>query len=233
MIIPKDLSKIDRIKKIPLFRNLTEMEISSILDKINISAMKKGEIVIYPEDTNDIFYAILDGKIKITKTDYEGKEIILAFHDKGDFFGELSLIDGRTCPATAVVVEDAVIAFIRRDDFYKILHTQHKVVDNLLELFCGRLRYTWSTLEMLTLDNAAKRIRKFFLIHSNRFGSKKGASVIINIKLTHKDIADMTGVTRETVTRILNDWKKTEEISILRNRLISLNESFFRNTNDL
>lgn len=220
---------LEELKNIKLFTALTSEELQAIADKIKIKSLAKGKVVIYPEDTNDVFYAILKGKVKITKADINGKEIILAIHQKGDFFGELSMIDGRTCPATAHTVESSTIAFIEREEFYHIIRDQKKVLDNLLFLLCSRLRDSWNVVEMLNFDNASKRIKTFFLISANKYGVENVDGITVKMKLTHQDIAEMTGVTRETVTRILNVWKKNGEIIVLDNKYIHLKNEFLKN----
>ncbi|MCI4624977.1 MAG: Crp/Fnr family transcriptional regulator [Candidatus Magnetoovum sp. WYHC-5] len=221
-------TKLEELKNINLFSNLTTEELIEIAQKIQIKSLIKGQVVIYPEDTNETFYAILKGKVKITKTDFSGKEIILAIHQSGDFFGELSVIDGRTCPATAHAVESSTIALIARDDFQHIIHNQTKVLNNLLFLMCSRLRDAWNVVEMLNFDNASKRIKMFLLISANKYGINNGDGITIKMKLTHQDIAEMTGVTRETVTRILNIWKKNKDLLILDNKYIHLKNDFLK-----
>lgn len=224
---PDEYSVIENIRKIKLFSLLTDEELQSIAHRIEIKRFAKGEVVIYPEDTNDIFYAILSGKVKISKADEDGKEIILAIHQEGDFFGELSLIDGKTCPATALAVEVSTLAIIERDNFHFILKEQSKVTESLLQLFCYRLRESWGKLEMLTFDNAAKRIKMFFLMKANKYGIATDTGITISLKLTHQDIADMTGVTRETVTRVINEWKKHGDLTVLESKLLHLDNNFF------
>jgi len=79
----------------------------------------------------------------------EGKEIILAVHQAGDFFGEMSLIDGKTTPASVIATEDSLVAIISKKDFYSILLVQNKLTISLLKIFCSRLRKSWDTIQLL------------------------------------------------------------------------------------
>lgn len=216
------------LQSIPLFSSLSEEELSKIGEKITVSSYKRNEVIFHEEDTNEIMYIILSGKVKVVQTSEEGREIILALHKPGDFFGEMSLIDGKTAPATVMATENSAIAIISKKEFYSLLFLQNKVVLNLLKIFCGRLRDSFNRIQILSFNNAAQRIKTLLVMLSNMYGKKSDEGVTIDMKLTHQNIADMTGITRETVTRIINKWQKEGEVSVLKNKYIHLGPDFMK-----
>ncbi len=220
--------EIDYLKKIPLFSSLRDEELREISDKIVIKPFKKYEIILYEEDTNDYMYVILNGKVKVIQTTEDGKEILLAMHQSDDFFGEMSLIDGKTSPATVIVTEDSTIAIISRKDFHLLINTQKKVFENLMLILCSRLRESWEKIQLLNLKNASQRIKILFLMLSDKYGEKTAEGVTLNIKLTHQEIADMTGMARETVTRVIDRWQKDGEINVLKKKFIHLSAKFLQ-----
>ncbi len=222
----KDVSKIQAIKKIALFSSLTDDELLQIQGKIVFRNFSKSEIILREENTNDFMYAILDGEAKVVQTTDEGKEIIITVHQAGDFFGELSLIDGKTTPAAVIATKDSVTAIISKKDFYSLLLSQSQVLESLLQLFCSRIREYLKKIQILNFNNAAQRIKMLFLMLAETYGEKTDKGTVLNIKLIHQDIADMVGLTRETVTRILDKWQKGGEIVILKNRFILLCPEF-------
>ena len=217
--------KIDFLRSIPLFRSLTDEELIGISNKVIIREFSKNEIILQEEDTNDFMYVILLGKVKVVKATEEGKEIILAMHGSEEFFGEVSLIDGKTSPATVTATENSLVAIISKHDFYSLLLTQRKELDTLLQILCGRLRESWKRIHILNSKNAIQRVKMLLIILSYNNGEKTPEGVVINHKLTHQDIADMAGLTRETVTRVLDRLQKDGEIEVLKNKLIRLNTS--------
>ena len=220
--------EIDYLKKIPLFFSLSDEELHEISDIIVIKRFKKHEIILYEEDTNDYMYVILNGKVKVIQITEDGKEILLAMHESGEFFGEMSLIDGKTSPATVIVTEDSTIAIISRKDFYLLINTQKKVSKNLMLILCSRLRESWEKIQLLNLKNASQRIKILFLMLSDKYGKKTAEGVTLNIKLTHQEIADMTGMARETVTRVIDRWQKDGEINVLKEKFIHLSANFLQ-----
>ena len=219
---------VDYLKHIDLFSSLTDDELSQISDKINIKYFKKSEIILYEQDTSRYMYMILKGQVKVFQTTKDGKEVFLALHKAGDFFGEMSLIDGKTSPATVIATEDSSIAIVSKNDFYTSINKEKKILINLLMILCSRLRESWETIQLLNLKNASDRIKILFLMLSNKYGEKTPDGMTLNIKLTHQEIADMTGMTRETVTRVIDKLLREGEISILNSRLIQLNADFLQ-----
>lgn len=216
-----------QLLKTPLFASLTGDEFDLIRDKVVVKQFKKNETILYEEDTNAYMYIIISGKVKVVRTTVDGKEIIFAVHQSGDFFGEMSLIDEKTTPASVVATENSLIAIVSKKDFYSILFLQNKVIKNLLKILCARLRKSWDTIQLLTFNNASDRTKMLFFMLADEYGEKKSEGTILNIKLTHQDMSDMTGLTRETVTRVIDKLQKNKEIIILKNKYICLTAKFF------
>ena len=223
-----DNDKNEFFKKIQLFSSFTDKEIEQLITKLIIKKFKKHETILHEEDTNEFMYIILFGKVKAVRMTEEGKEIILAVHQAGDFFGEMSLIDGKTTPASVIATEDSLVAIISKKDFYSILLVQSKLTISLLKIFCNRLRKSWDTIQLLNFNNASQRTKMILIMLSDEYGKKSSDGITLNIKLTHQDIAEMTGMTRETVTRILDKWQKTGEVTVLKNKFIRLNPRFLQ-----
>lgn len=222
----KEDRTIDSLKEIDLFLSLTPEELRGIRGKIVIKRFKKDERILHEEDTNAYMYIIFEGAAKVVQTAGEGKEIMIALHQAGDFFGELSLIDGKTAPAAVLATTDSVIAIIAKKEFHSILFNQHKVVENLLRILCSRLRDSMKKNQLLTFNNAAQRIKMLFLMLSDSYGERTGEGTLLKIRLIHQHIADMTGLTRETVTRVLDKWQKSGDITIRKDRFILLRNEF-------
>jgi CRP/FNR family transcriptional regulator len=216
----------ESLKCIQLFQFLSDDELQAIWPNVVFREFKKGQTILREQNTNKFMYIIIQGKVKISQTSEDGRERILSLHNTGEFFGEIALIDGATTPATVSALESSMVAIISRNDFYALLHTQAKVLDNLLHLLCGRLRESWKKIRMLTFHNASDRIKMLLMLLAETQGEKTDCGTVLNIKLIHQDIADMTGLTRETVTRVLDRFTKSGEITILKNKRIQLNPEF-------
>jgi CRP/FNR family transcriptional regulator len=215
------------LKDIELFASIADKDLKQIKEHLVLRDFKKNQTILHEEETNDFMYIIIHGKVKISRVGRDGKEAILSLHGSGEFFGELSLIDGRTSPAAVLAVENSNVAIISKDHFYDLLYTQRRVMENLLKILCSRLRDAWQKIEMLTFNDAAQRMKMLLNMLSETYGEKTPEGTVLRVRLMHQDLADMAGLTRETVTRVLDKWKKNGEIEVLRSKQIRLNDEFY------
>lgn len=215
------------LKKAHLFSDLTDEELETIADRVLLRKFQKGQVILFEEDTNKYMYSVLEGEVKVFSTAEDGKDTIVAFHGAGQSFGEVSLIDQQTMPATVVAVERSLLLIIGRDDFFDIVLQQPKALNSLLLLLTGRLRHSWSQIRLLHFKDAANRIMASMKVMADERGEKHADGVLLKLRLTHQNIADMTGLTRETVTRIVDKWKKSGLISLDENKHLLLRPEFF------
>lgn len=219
--------KMDCLAQTMLFSDLTAEERCLVANLVTIRQFNKGQAILLEEDTNKYMYSVLTGEVKVFYTTREGKESIVAFHGAGESFGEISLIDQQTIPATVVAVQRSVVLLIGRDDFFEIVRTQPKVMNRLLLLLTGRLRLAWNQVRMLHYKDASYRIMTSIKDLSMERGEPAPEGVLLKMRLTHQNIADMTGLTRETVTRIIDKWKKNGLLSLNENRHMLVSHKVF------
>jgi CRP/FNR family cyclic AMP-dependent transcriptional regulator len=217
---------IESIKAVRLFSQLTSEEIQGIIGRIDVRKFEKGEVVLYHEDTNEYMYIVLNGEVKVSRLTDEGKEVIVAICQNGEYFGEMSLIDGNTASATVTATRDSLLAVISKNNFEYLLYSNRKVMESLLSNLCSRVRGATSTIEMLNYNLASRRIEILFTQLAKKYGMDSIEGITIKIKLTHQDIADMTGLTRQTITRVIDEWKTAGLITVVENKFIRLNPGF-------
>lgn len=215
------------LKQAHLFSELTDDELADVAERVTLREFHKGQVILFEEDTNKYMYSVLEGEVKVYYMTEDGKESIVAFHGAGESFGEVSLIDQQTTPATVAAVEKSLVLIISRDDFFEIILHQPKVMNSLLLLLSGRLRHSWGQIRLLHLKDAANRIKASMQVMADQRGEECGDGVLLKLRLTHQTIADMTGLTRETVTRVIDRWKKSGLLSVDENRYLLLHEMFF------
>jgi CRP/FNR family cyclic AMP-dependent transcriptional regulator len=216
----------DKMKKMQMFSSLTNDELSALMDKIAIKNFKKNEVILYEDDTNNYMYLVLSGRVKVIQNTEGGKEIILAIHKAGESFGELSLIDCKTSSASVLALEHTTAAIINKINFFNILYDQKKVLNNMLQMFCLRLRDSWSRVQMANLRTASQRVTMLLNQLASEHGEEVPEGMLLNIRLTHQNMADMTGLTREAVTRVLDKLQKEGLVSIRKDKKIFLLPSF-------
>lgn len=215
--------RIDFIRRVPLFSTLSDDEFLRLQHIFVERAYSKNQVIFMEEDTGNYMYLVLAGKLKVSKSSSSGKETIVAIHRAGDFFGEMSLLDGKTSPATVAAMEDCKIISISRADFHNYLMRNEKVVQQIIQVLCARLRQVWQT-QALSSSAADARICMGIYQLAKKHGIQDARGTIIDLKITHQDLAEMVGTSRETVTRVLTRLRKQGVIEIDSRRIILLDD---------
>ena len=140
----------------------------------------------------------------------------------------MSLLDGKTSPATIIAHEDSVIGFLAKSDFDEHLLRHDGIRRKIIDLLCVRLRDSWEMIRILSFnaENAQHRISSLLERLGELYGVTDDRGVIIDLKMTHQQMASYASVTRETMSRVLRNMEKTGEISVLDDKVILLNRSF-------
>jgi len=218
------------IKSIPFLSRLSDDEINEIKHIIIEKRFFKNQTILQEEDTPNYLYFVYSGKVKVVQINAEGKERMIAIHKRGDFFGEMAALDGMTAPATVIAIEDTKVGFISRTDFEAYLLKNNKILKEIIAMLCGRLREAWGTLKMMSFADAEEKVRIILKNMASQFGVQDQRGTIINLKLTHKDIAEFASISRETVTRTIKKFIEAGEIEILDNRRFLLKPAFLKST---
>lgn len=217
------------IKNIPFLRPLRDEELAKIEKLIRIKSFLTGEIILSEDETTKYMYIVFEGKVKVVQVGLDGSEQIIAIHLAGSFFGEMALLDGKTAPATVIAMEDSVIGIINKDDFETYLLKNEKIQMEIYKTLCFRLREAWMKLKILRFTNAEQRVRTTLHLLGLNHGKRVQNGILIPIKLTHRDIAALSSLSRETVTRNLVKMQKAGEIEIINGKQILIKPHFYKN----
>jgi CRP/FNR family cyclic AMP-dependent transcriptional regulator len=223
-------SSINILKSIPFFAGLSDKELSDLNNVISRKSFSRNEIILMEQDTPNYMYVIFSGKVKVVQISIEGREKLLTYHEKGEFFGEMALVDGKTSPATIIAIEDTDIGLINRASFETSLLQNEKVLRQFIIMLCRRLRESWMMVKVLSFADAEQRVRATLKILSTQYGEEDARGTIITLRLTHRDIASYSSVSRETATRLLDKFVKEGEVEIVKNKNILIRPSFHEKT---
>ena len=202
------------LKHIPLFASLKDIELEAINQLSFTKKCPKDTIILLENEEGDALFIIIKGKVKVTTFSESGKEVIFSMLKEGDFFGDMSLLDGNPRSATVISIEDSELRLIRRNDFKTLMQKYPEIALKLLEELTSRLRKADERIESLAILDVTGRVAGILLQLANERGVKSGNSVLIRSRPTHQDLANMAGTTRETVTRVLKQLENNKYISM-------------------
>ncbi len=226
----EQLPKHELLKGVDLFSSLDDAQLNTISAMGVEKPYKKGDIILMEDDqSNQSFFLIVKGEVKVVLTAEDGREAILASLKEGDFFGEMSLLDGEPRSATVRAVEDSRLFTIRREDFLASLRKQADLSLALLGEMSRRLRKSNRQISSLALMRVYGRVAATLLQLMEERGmrtrTKDGKSIIVvKDRPTQQFMADMSGTTRETVSRVLNYFQKKGYIVLDGKDLLILQE---------
>ncbi|MBN1601474.1 MAG: Crp/Fnr family transcriptional regulator [Chitinispirillaceae bacterium] len=222
-MIPEELDSC--IEKVPLFSTLSAEEISAIKSVMIAREFEIGEVIVHQEDDSlQTFFIIASGSVQVTVVTQEGKQAILATLRKGEFFGEMGILDGEPRSASVVAAQKCLLLMLYRNPFLDILEKYPKLTIRMLVEMSRRLRHTNRQINTLSMMSVYGRVADVILQLARENGRKIGHMVVIDNRPTHQDIADMAGTSRETVSRIISQLQKKQFLSIDRKKMVILNE---------
>lgn len=198
------MDKITLLQTVPIFKDLSNKEIITMSEKMVSRSYDKGQMILLEEALGETFFVISNGSVKITRLSDDGREVILAMLGEGDFFGEMSLLDGEGRSANVVALDDAEVLTLSRNDFLDILQKFPMIAISLLEELASRLRKSDQQIESLSLSDVEHRIGMTLIRLSEELGKIKNGNVNIQGLPYQQDIANMAGTSRETVSRTLS-----------------------------
>jgi CRP/FNR family transcriptional regulator len=193
---------IEFLRQVSLFSGLTDFELIALAPAFNERRYGAGEVVFSEEETGRCMYVVREGRVKVSRWLPSGRELILAHHDAPEHFGEMALLDGHTAPATVTAATRSVILWLGRARFEELLQKPN-FTRSLLDELCGRCRAAWKQIELVSHRDAEARVRMALYRLCQTHGRETEQGTRIEMRLTHRELANMVGVTRETATRAL------------------------------
>ncbi|MBI1811076.1 MAG: Crp/Fnr family transcriptional regulator [Nitrospirae bacterium] len=191
------------LKELPVFKSLSNNYLSRIAKDFIVFQAKKGETVFYQSDSSTDLYIVLDGAVRASLLNQEGQELVLATFDKGDFFGEMSLLDGKPRSATMIAVEDSALGMLKRERFLSAVKNDPMIAIDLLSAVVQRLRMADGMIESLAFLDVSQRLMKLLLQIAKAEGEKDKSGFFRIKKLTHKELAARTGASREAISKVI------------------------------
>jgi len=207
------------MKGINFFHGMKEEDIQKILNTSNERLYSRGTIIFSEGQKTDGIYIITEGLIKVYKMSVDGREKTLAILNPGDILGEMALFDHNLRSATAEALEATKVNVIPRQDFERLLEEMPVLATKLIRVLAERLRQADEEIKNLLFLNARSRVilNLVQLAETHMQGKKPGTPM--PFRLTHAEMANLVGVSRETVTRVISELQDEGLIRIEKRKL--------------
>lgn len=202
------------LKRIPIFSGMLDEQLIKISQLEIKRKYPKGSIVFNEGDKGESFFYIQSGKIKMYKTSFDGREVILNIFGEGAILAEVTMFNDLDYPATAEVIEDAVIGMIYNRDIEKLVLENRELSLQIIKELSQRLYYSQINVKEIALNDTYIRTAKVLINLAKEYGKNTTKGIEINLGMTRQDIANIVGTTRETASRAMSQLKKKKYIDM-------------------
>ncbi|MGR9052948.1 MAG: Crp/Fnr family transcriptional regulator [Gammaproteobacteria bacterium] len=215
------METLEILKLSELFTGLEETELLALAELTKKRTVPKNTLVISEGDTASSLFIIKEGRVNVTLSNEQGKEIILSSLSQGDHFGELSLLDDEPRSANVIAVEKCEFLILTKQDFYPLLMKNSSIALSIIKYLCHRIRLLTNTAEGLALTDVYGRLVK--LLTELAEPDEASGKLIIERPLTHKEISMRVGSSREMISRIMSELEKGHYLTT-ENKKITINK---------
>jgi len=199
-----DPAAVDALRRVPLFAEVSEDDLETLADGVRSRGFRRGEVIFHQGDPGDALFVLVSGRVKIPLPSATGDEAILATLRPGDFFGELSLIDGAPRSATAVALDSAQTLVLGRDRVRELVDRVPSFRDALLTALTHEVRRITDHVEELHfLDITGRLAARLARLARDGGERQPDGTVRLDGPLTQGDLAAMIGATRQSVNKLL------------------------------
>ena len=186
------------IERVSLFSDLNRIEIKELESHCLERTVPRNSMVINEGDDTDCLFIVMKGRAKALRSDKSGRQFVVNRFGPYDYFGEMSLFDHEARCATVVTKEKCIFKILPRKAFFEFAATHPGIYRNMIKTLLERLRKATDQIGELAFLDVYGRLSRFLIENRNADG-------VIEEKLTHQELADIVGSSRETVCRIYNE----------------------------
>jgi CRP/FNR family cyclic AMP-dependent transcriptional regulator len=196
------------LKELELFSELNDQELEDVASLAQNRKIPTDTTIFHEGDTADAIFVVVNGRVKVVTTSSDGKEFILTVLGPGQVFGEMALLEAAARSASVVTITAVELLVIKRADFDHLLHTSPGISRKLMAILSRRLRRANSKMESLAYMDVAGRLARYLLDMALDHGQRLGNGWVVVRRPTHSDIAHSIGTSRETVSRLINEFEE-------------------------
>lgn len=196
------------LKKVPILADFPSDVAAALAEVVEMKEIRRRQVIYLPGDPGNAVYLVNGGRVKVSKVTRDGKELTLAYRGPGEIFGEACLIDGGPREEMAEAMENALITEIQRAEFERLLQTQPMLGYRMTKVLAQRRREVEAKIENLVFKDVNSKLAELLLRLATEYGVDDARGTLVALKITHQEMANLIGSTRETVSLTLAQFKR-------------------------
>ena len=195
------------LRSLPLFQRLTEPELALLLAHATSRHVAQGSVVFEQGEAAHAFYLLLHGRLKVSQVTADGQQIMVRVVHPGDLFGIARALARPDYPGTARAAVDCVVVGWPMSDWDAVVRSSPNLAVNAMQTIGQRLEEAHTRLREISTEEVERRVAHAVLRLAEKAGRPEAQGTRIDFPITRQDIAEMTGTTLHTVSRLLSAWE--------------------------
>lgn len=198
------------LKKVPLLAQLGPDALARLSEKVVLREVRRREVVYLPGDPAETIYLVNGGRVKISKVTRDGKALTLNYCGPSEIFGESSLVEGGAREEMAEAMENSMISELELSVFEGLLTSNASLGLSMVKLLAKRRLDLENKVETLVFRDVTSKLAELLLELAEEYGVEDSRGTLIALKITHQELANLIGSTRETVSLTLSQFKRKQ-----------------------
>ncbi len=208
------------LRRVSIFEGLDERGLGALEKLLKLRSFSPDSVIVSQSDPGDALFVLVRGRVKVVLYGEKGREMILSSFRPGEFFGEMSLLDGQPRSANVIAIEPSALYVLERNAFAKYLGENPRIALNILAEMSRRLRRADSIIGNLALLDVYGRVARMLRELAAADGQETEGGVVIRQRPTQAEMAAMIGTSRETVSRALSEFQRRGFLEISGKRIV-------------
>jgi len=204
----------------PLFRELPSADLDRVLKEASLFRIEPGGRAFHQGDPARTFQVLLKGRLKLSQVTADGQQVTLRYITPGEMFGGIAALNDQPFPASAEAIAPSLAVRWDRDVFQAQMQALPGLAFSLLRVLSARFAEAQARFRELATERVERRVARTLLRLAHQTGRRTEEGVLLDLPLSRQDLAELTGTTQFTVSRILSDWERRGLVEAGRARVV-------------
>lgn len=214
--------KLDRslIKHLAIFQSMSDEDLDAVLATASVRPLPEGAAAFRQGEAASAFFALLHGRLKVVQTTVDGQQVVVRHVGPGEIFGIARAMRRPDFPATAVAVVESLALAWPSSQWEAFIARSPMLAMNALQTVGQRLQDAHTRIRELSTEEVERRVAHALLRLVRQAGRKTEEGILIDFPVTRQDIAEMTGTTLHTVSRVMTAWEAKGLVASARRKVV-------------
>ena len=214
---------LDEIKQIPLFQGVTQHDISRLVQAAHRKRLQAGEFFFLQDDFAERMYVLLQGRVKLTQVGPDGQQALIKVVTPVNLFALVAMTTAESYLVTAQAAEDSQAIYWTRQELMDFVLQVPQMALNAMRIMAEQLQEIQERFRQVTTERVERRLAHTLIRLAAQSGKRVDEGILIDLTLTRQDLAEMSGTTLYTASRMLSRWEEQELVIADRERVIIRN----------